>query len=65
MRKIYRLAQLKNHMAHLRWWAKKVSKNSVITKDNIQLGIEHWQYVMAENRAKHVNDLVLPQISDP
>lgn len=59
------IGTIKNHMAHLRWWAKKVSKNTVITKDNIQLSIEHRQYVTAENRAKHVNDLVLPQISDP
>lgn len=43
----------------------KVGKNSVIPKDNIQLGIEHRQYVTQENRAKHVDEHTLTQISDP
>lgn len=59
------IGTIKNRMAHLSWWAEKVGKNSVIPKDNIQLGIELRQYVTAENRAKHVDNQVLTQISDP
>ena len=59
------IGTIKNRMAHLRWWAEKVGKSSVITKDNIQLGIEHRQYVSQENKAIHLNEQTLTQISDP
>lgn len=59
------IGTIKNRMAHLRWWAEKVGKSSVITKDNIQLGIKHRQYVSQENKAIHLNEQTLTQISDP
>lgn len=59
------IGTIKNRMAHLRWWAEKVGKSSVIPKDNIQLGIEHRQYVTQENKAKQIDDQVLAQITDP
>lgn len=59
------IGTIKNRMAHLSWWAEKVGKNSVIPKDNIQLGIELRQYVTAENRATHLDEQTLIQISDP
>lgn len=59
------IGTIKNRMAHLRWWAEKVGKSSVIPKDNIQLGIEHRQYVSQENKAIHLNEQTLTKISDP
>lgn len=59
------IGTIKNRMAHLRWWAEKVGKSSVIPKDNIQLGIEHRQYVTQENKAKQVDEQTLTQITDP
>ncbi len=59
------IGTIKNRMAHLSWWAEKVGKNSVILQDNIQLGIELRQYVTAENRATHLDEQTLIQISDP
>ena len=32
---------LKNRLAHLRWWAEKVNKASVIARDNAHYGIEN------------------------
>ncbi|WVD64740.1 integrase domain-containing protein [Utexia brackfieldae] len=58
------IGTIKNRMTHLRWWAEKVGKSSVIPKDNIQLGIEHRQYVTPENKAKHIADDALTQITD-
>lgn len=58
------IGTIKNRMAHLRWWAEKVGKSSVIPKDNIQLGIEHRQYIMSENKAKHIDNHTLTQITD-
>jgi len=43
----------------------KSRKNSVIPKDNIQLGIEHRQYVTQENKVTHLDGQTLTQISDP
>lgn len=59
------IGTIKNRMAHLRWWAEKVGKQSVIPKDNIQLGIENRQYVTEVNKAKNLTDQQLAQITDP
>lgn len=36
---------LKNRLAHLRWWAEKVGRRSVIPRDNARLGIAQRVYV--------------------
>lgn len=56
---------IKNRMAHLRWWAEKMGKQSVIPKDNIKLGIENRQYVTEINKAKNLTQQQLAQVTDP
>jgi integrase len=47
---------LKNRLAHLRWWAEKVGKASVIPADNTQLGIPERRFVTNENKARDLGD---------
>lgn len=54
----------KNRLAHLRWWAEKVNKASVIPRTNSALGIERRKYVTNENRARTIDSVVLEQIKD-
>lgn len=55
---------LKNRMAHLRWWAEKVGKVSVIPRTNSALGIERRKYVTNVNRSRTIDAAVLDQIKD-
>ena len=54
---------LKNRVAHLRWWAEKVGKASVIPADNAQLGIADRQFVTNESKARQLGDS-LERVSD-
>jgi hypothetical protein len=41
---------LKNRMAHLRWWAGKVGRESVIPGDNARLGVPERSYVSGQGK---------------
>lgn len=47
---------LKNRMAHLRWWAKKVGKAGIVPADNARLGIPERQHVTNADKSKTLGD---------
>jgi len=55
---------LKNRLAALRWWAKKVNKPSIVARDNSVYGIGKREYVAKESRALKLDDKQLSEISD-
>ncbi|CAJ0808524.1 hypothetical protein LMG19087_00244 [Ralstonia wenshanensis] len=57
-------ATLKNRIAHLRWWAEKVNKASVIPRTNAALGIERRKYVTNASKAHDVAPETLDKIKD-
>ncbi len=58
------VATIKNRMAALRWWARKVNRQNVIERTNDRYGIPHRQFVSDENKAKTVTTDVLSKIRD-
>lgn len=56
---------IKNRMAALRWWARKVNKHSVIANSNAHYGIVERRFVCPESKAKDITDEQLSRISDP
>lgn len=56
-------ATIKNRMAHLRWWAEKVNRQSVIAS-NDKLGIGRRKYVTPESKAKTLGSDKLSKITD-
>ena len=57
-------ATLKNRVAHLRWWAEKVNKASVIPRTNAALGIDRRVYVTNESKAVKLASGDLAKIKD-
>lgn len=57
-------ATLKNRVAHLRWWAEKVNKASVIPRGNAALGIERRHFVTNISKAKEISPDTLDKIKD-
>lgn len=57
-------ATLKNRIAHLRWWAEKVNKASVIPRTNAALGIDRRRYVTNQSKAHDVTPEALDRIKD-
>ena len=57
-------ATIKNRMTHLRWWAEKISKASVIPRTNGALGIERRQYVTNKSKAVELTSGDLEKIQD-
>lgn len=55
---------LKNRLAALRWWAKKVNKSSIIAKDNSAYGIGKREYVTKASKAQALDERKLADISD-
>src|ERR671938_1353597 len=45
-------ATIKNRLAALRWWARKVGKASVIPRSNAQLGLPQRQTAATSSKAK-------------
>ncbi|MBI2802687.1 MAG: integrase domain-containing protein [Gammaproteobacteria bacterium] len=58
------VATLKNRMAALRWWARKVNRQNVIERTNDRYGIPHRQFVSDENKAKTIATDVLSNLRD-
>ena len=56
---------MKNRMAAMRWWARKVNKHSVIAGSNAYYGILERRFVCAESKAKDISDAQLSRITDP
>ena len=59
------IGTLKNRLAALRWWAKKVGKASIIAADNGVYGIGRRQTVATESKARILNQEEISRISDP
>jgi len=55
----------KNRLAALRWWAAKVSKVGVMTRENSTYGIGSRNYVARASKAKNLDGAKLDRISDP
>lgn len=55
---------IKNRMTHLRWWAGKVNKASVVARDNSHYGIGSRRYVTNIDKSVNVNNEDLVQIKD-
>jgi len=56
---------IKNRMCHLRWWAQKIGKSSIIAKDNDYYGIDRRVYVTNLSKAQTLNIEVINQICNP
>lgn len=54
----------KNRMAHLRWWAEKINKPSIIAKDNDHYGIGRRVYVTNISKAQELDQQKLDSITD-
>lgn len=55
---------LKNRLAHVRWWAEKVGKDSVVPRDNSVLGIDNRRCVTHLDKAVEL-DRRLDSVRDP
>ncbi len=56
---------LKNRLSALRWWAKKINKESIIARDNSVYGVGKRECVTKESKAQELNEKKLSEISDP
>ena len=55
---------LKNRLSALRWWARKISKPSIIARDNTVYGIGKRTYVAKESKAQELDEKKLSKIPD-
>lgn len=56
---------MKNRMCHLRWWAEKVNRRSVIAASNEWYGIDKRVYVTNQSKARDLDLKSLSGVSDP
>ena len=59
------IGTIKNRMAALRWWARKVNKHSVIADSNSHYGIAERQFVCTASRARDFTAAQMTRITDP
>ena len=59
------VATIKNRMAAVRWWARKVNRQNVIERTNDRYGIPHRQFVSDDSKAKTVTTDALSKVRDP
>lgn len=59
------IGTIKNRMAHLRWWAEKINKPSIIPPTNLALNIENRTYVTNKSKAISLDPKALESIKDP
>jgi hypothetical protein len=57
-------ATMKNRLGHLRWWAEKVNKASVIPRTNAELGVGRRRYVTNSSKATEISATALNKIRD-
>jgi Phage integrase, N-terminal/Integrase len=55
---------LKNRLSHLRWWAEKIGKPSLLPKDNTAMGVAERRYVTNESKACALDER-LREVQDP
>jgi hypothetical protein len=55
---------LKNRLSALRWWAEKIGKPSLLSKDNAAYGIEARQFVTKDSKAIDLTRQALAGIAD-
>jgi len=55
---------IKNRMAHMRWWAEKIGKNNLISRDNDQYDIGRRKYVTNQSKAYQLPADALEKIED-
>ena len=55
---------LKNHMAGLRWWARKIGKGDMIPKDNSAYDIGNRSQVAKESKAIDLDEKQLAKVTD-
>lgn len=55
---------IKNRMSHLRWWAEKIGKASVVARSNEAYGIADRKFVTNVNKAMTVREEQLAQVAD-
>ena len=58
------IGTIKNRMAAIRWWAKKVNKQNVVARYNEHYGIPDRRFVTNENKAKDITQQQLNKIKD-
>ncbi len=55
---------LKNRMAAIRWWARKVNRQNVVARSNDHYGIPNRQFVTNVSKAKSVLEVDLAKVRD-
>lgn len=55
---------LKNRLSTLRWWARKVNKESIMARDNSAYGIGSRTYVAKQSKGQKLDEQKLEQIDD-
>jgi len=55
---------IKNRMAAIRWWARKVNRQNVVARSNDHYGIPNRQFVTNESKAKSVFKADLAKVRD-
>ena len=56
---------MKNRLSALRWWARKINKPGIISKDNSAFGIGNRCCVNNESKAQYLDAKTFSRISDP
>ncbi len=56
---------VKNRLAHLRWWAEKIGKSSVIPNDNQRLGIPERSYRSEAGKQLRLDPGQVDKVRDP
>jgi len=58
------IGTIKNRMAAIRWWARKVNKQNVVARSNEHYGIPDRRFVTNESKAKSVTREQLEKVRD-
>ncbi|HUT40948.1 MAG TPA: phage integrase N-terminal domain-containing protein [Gammaproteobacteria bacterium] len=58
------IGTIKNRMAAIRWWARKVNKQNVVARSNEHYGIPDRRFITNESKAKTVTQAQLDKVHD-
>jgi len=58
------IGTIKNRMAAIRWWARKVNKQNVVARSNEHYGIPDRRFITSESKARSVTEEQLAKIRD-
>jgi hypothetical protein len=58
------IGTIKNRMAAIRWWARKVNKQNVVARSNEHYGIPDRRFITNESKAKSVTNSQLDKVRD-